>query len=246
MNDGTKDVAKHCANCGALVIARFCSECGQEQANLFPTVTTWFRELLSEAFTLEGKLPRTLRALAWPPGQLTRQWYAGRRTAFVSPLRLYLASALFFFFSWRIAPWSATLVDVSEGLDRSAESLTEILPAVLILFLVPLLAALVHVAARLVGPFVVPVVLALHTHAVMFFWIVLTIPFRMIFGRGWDLVGALTLLIVSVVYLGGAIVRVYGIGWMSATLRTVVVLALYALIAGMTVYGMLIYALPAG
>ena len=46
---------------------------------------------------VEGRLPQTLATLAIP-GKLTQEWLGGRRSRFVSPLRLYLLTAIPFFF----------------------------------------------------------------------------------------------------------------------------------------------------
>lgn len=42
-------------------------------------------------------MPRTIRALLWPPGKLTSEWWNGRRSSYVNPLRLYLLMAIPFF-----------------------------------------------------------------------------------------------------------------------------------------------------
>ena len=246
--DGMEDVneTRQCPNCGVAGAARFCSACGQERGNLFPSIGSWFRELLSESFAIEGKLPRTVRALVWPPGQLTREWYDGRRARYVSPLRLYLSAGLLFFFSWRLTPWSVAMVDFAEGLGKSAEGLVEIMPAVMILFLVPIFGALVHIMTSMSAPFVGDVVLALHTHTVLFLWIALTVPLRMTFGHGWDIVGTPAALAILTLYLCGALVRVHGLAWGPALARTLVVLLIYSGLACTTIGVILLYMLPTG
>jgi hypothetical protein len=54
-------------------------------------------DLLGEIFSLDSKLLRTLRPLLMQPGALTRDYLAGRRVRFVSPLKIYLIAALLFF-----------------------------------------------------------------------------------------------------------------------------------------------------
>ena len=87
-----------CPNCGATAPDRFCPTCGQRQADdLVPTLGEWIAETADELLLVEARLPRTIRALFWPPGHLTREWRRGRRASYVTPLRLYLLAAVPFF-----------------------------------------------------------------------------------------------------------------------------------------------------
>jgi len=57
-------------------------------------------EVFDELFAIDARLPRSLRKLAWPPGELTLEWRRGRRAQYVSPLRMYLAAAFLLFLAW--------------------------------------------------------------------------------------------------------------------------------------------------
>ena len=90
-----------CLNCGdALDLpaprspARFCPRCGQE-TNLKPPTLPEFAQQFGGAYiATEGALWRTLKLLLFKPGELTRQYLAGRRKHYVLPLRLYLSISL--------------------------------------------------------------------------------------------------------------------------------------------------------
>lgn len=79
-----------CANCGTVLSARYCGECGQDSTL---ALRPW-RDLLAEwsdaVIGVETRTGRTLRALLLEPGRLTEEFAAGRRAAWIHPLRLYL------------------------------------------------------------------------------------------------------------------------------------------------------------
>jgi hypothetical protein len=67
-------------------------------------------EGIHDQLSLGAEFPRTLAALLFRPGLLTREYLAGRIMRYVPPLRLYLVASLAFFF---ILSWS---VDLEESL----------------------------------------------------------------------------------------------------------------------------------
>lgn len=92
-------MAEHgsCLNCGEALVGKFCHHCGQEDLPLHPSLRQLASELLGEFFSFDSRLLRTLRPLLTRPGELTREYLAGRRIRFVSPLKTYLIAALIFF-----------------------------------------------------------------------------------------------------------------------------------------------------
>ncbi len=94
----------NCLNCGAALGGPFCSQCGQRAVPPDPSV----RELVGEAFAelsgWDGKFAETIRSLIRRPGELTRQFIAGRRLSQISPVRLYLTMSLVYFVAAAAAP----------------------------------------------------------------------------------------------------------------------------------------------
>lgn len=78
-----------CLNCGTALIGSYCHECGQA-AHVHRTIGAFFHDLLHGVFHFEGKVWRTIPLLIWHPGQLTREYIAGRRASYVSPIALFL------------------------------------------------------------------------------------------------------------------------------------------------------------
>src|SRR5262245_2906694 len=86
-----------CPNCSTPVTGRFCPNCGQRQGVTHTSIARVIRDVLEEQFSLDAPLPRTLVALFFRPGLLTREYMSLRIARYVPPLRLYLACSVIFF-----------------------------------------------------------------------------------------------------------------------------------------------------
>jgi len=104
-----------CPNCGKTFDPefKFCPYCGQE--NKEPTLK--FKDLLSEFFSanfnLDSKFIQTLKVLLLFPGRLTREILQGKRTKYVTPIRLYLLISLVYFFVISFSQKDNTLVSLN-------------------------------------------------------------------------------------------------------------------------------------
>lgn len=87
-----------CLNCGTLIEQRFCPACGQLGADFQRPVFSLVSSSLADMFALDGRLWRTLPALLFRPGWVTRQYIEGKRARFVPPFRLFLLASVIFFF----------------------------------------------------------------------------------------------------------------------------------------------------
>jgi Protein of unknown function (DUF3667) len=86
-----------CDNCGASVAGRYCGTCGQRLEP--PVHSLWhFTQVAAEDLThADSRLWRTLWALLFKPGFLTREFLQGRRARYLPPVRLYLVVSVLFF-----------------------------------------------------------------------------------------------------------------------------------------------------
>ena len=92
-----------CADCGAEVTGRFCSNCGQP-AHVHRTLLHLGEELLHGVMHFDGRFWRTLPLLILNPGRLTREWVQGKRTRYVSPLAMFLFILFVMFFALSFMP----------------------------------------------------------------------------------------------------------------------------------------------
>lgn len=112
-----------CLNCGAPLSSprpRFCSACGQETNFKPPTLGEFLQQFGGAYFSTEGALWRTLKLLLLKPGELTRQYLAGRRKHYVLPLRLYLTISVVVLLLLRLV----ATVNIEEGQDKVAAPAT--------------------------------------------------------------------------------------------------------------------------
>ena len=82
-----------CPSCGAPKLGPYCANCGERFLSPadFDLRHFLLHDLPHDVWHVDGKLKRTLRALFVKPGLLAAEYTAGRRVAYVAPLRLYLA-----------------------------------------------------------------------------------------------------------------------------------------------------------
>ncbi len=108
-----------CLNCGATLATprpRFCGSCGQETNLKPPTLGEFLQQFGGAYFSTEGALWRTLRLLLTQPGELTRQYLAGRRKHYVLPLRLYLTISVIVLLLLRLV----ATINIDDGRDKAA------------------------------------------------------------------------------------------------------------------------------
>ncbi len=84
-----------CKNCHTPLSGPFCHQCGQPAKSIIRFFGSLIHELLEDIINLDSRAARTLVALLFRPGFLTREYVSGRRFSYVPPLRLFLITSLF-------------------------------------------------------------------------------------------------------------------------------------------------------
>ena len=90
-------VAPRCDNCGASVAGRYCGNCGQRLEPPVHSLWHFLTVAMEDVTHADSRLWRTLWALLFKPGFLTRQFLDGRRASYLPPVRLYLVLSVVFF-----------------------------------------------------------------------------------------------------------------------------------------------------
>jgi len=115
-------MAEACENCGEIVVGAYCHACGQKRIS---EKDRRLGHLLGQAFAvvtdLDGRFLRTLRALVFQPGRLSRDYIDGRRKQWIAPMGLFLlANALFFVLPSGITDFNLPLRNQLQGQPHSA------------------------------------------------------------------------------------------------------------------------------
>jgi hypothetical protein len=102
-----------CANCSSVFDKEynFCPYCGQENRDLKLSFKHVVSDFLSGLFNVDNKLFVTLKLLLFKPAFLTREYVEGKRTKYISPVRLYLFISLVYFFIISFTT-SSNIVDI--------------------------------------------------------------------------------------------------------------------------------------
>lgn len=82
-----------------------------------PTLGEFVQQFGGAYFSTEGALARTFKLLLLKPGELTRQYLAGRRKHFVLPLRLYLTVSVLVILLLRVAAGISVNVGLPSEID---------------------------------------------------------------------------------------------------------------------------------
>lgn len=115
----------NCANCGTRLTGVFCHACGQS-AHIHRSLLHMLEEALHGILHFDTKAWRTIPALIFRPGHLTKQYIEGKRTSFVSPLALFLflIFLMFFIFSYTTTGPNNALLNATNTREEIAKELS--------------------------------------------------------------------------------------------------------------------------
>lgn len=131
--------ARACANCGTPLLGPHCYRCGQPVDGLVRHFGSIMGDFLDTALNIDARVFRTLWPLLAKPGYLSKEYFAGRRVRYVSPVRLFVFLSIVTFFVaqliWTMDPGTvnfddrddietaATVADVEAARDEALKGL---------------------------------------------------------------------------------------------------------------------------
>jgi hypothetical protein len=125
-----------CLNCETVIEGRHCAQCGQASDVHVLSMKEVAGDVTHSLLHLDSRVWRTLRLLVRKPGELTREFIAGRHQLYIPPFRLYLAVSILYFALSALLPDSDLFsldasgdtviapvsIDVPEELKRELEA----------------------------------------------------------------------------------------------------------------------------
>lgn len=95
---GNETILGDCSNCGTPLLGPHCYHCGQPIQGLVRHFTSIIGDFLDSVLDFDARIFRTLWPLFARPGFLSREYFAGRRIRYVSPVRLFVFLSIVTFF----------------------------------------------------------------------------------------------------------------------------------------------------
>jgi len=88
-----------CKNCGhPLDLSdKFCPNCSQANSTKKLTLKDFFDEFFSSVISYDSQLLKTLVAMLWYPGKITKDYINGKRVSYTNPFRFLLSLAIVYF-----------------------------------------------------------------------------------------------------------------------------------------------------
>lgn len=87
-----------CGNCGVALLGPHCHACGQPVKGLVRHFSSIIGDALDTVFDFDTRIVRTIAPLFARPSYITREYFAGRRVRYVSPVRLFFFLCILVFF----------------------------------------------------------------------------------------------------------------------------------------------------
>lgn len=89
---------RRCGDCLAVVTGIYCAQCGQKQKSPVRHFRQLAGEFFNDVLNLDTRLLDTLKTLLFRPGRLSTEYFADRRTRYLSPIKLYFLLSIVAFF----------------------------------------------------------------------------------------------------------------------------------------------------
>ena len=120
--DAAGSPERACANCGTPLLGPHCYRCGQPVDGLVRHFGSIMGDFLDTVLNIDARVFRTLWPLLSKPAYLSKEYFAGRRVRYVSPVRLFVFLSIVTFFVaqvvWTMGPGTVNFDD-RDSIDKA-------------------------------------------------------------------------------------------------------------------------------
>lgn len=81
---------------------QYCPNCSQLNSTKKLAFNDFFNEFFAGIFAYDSRLYRTLGALMFKPGKISKDYIEGKRVRYANPYRFYLSASIIFFLVWSV------------------------------------------------------------------------------------------------------------------------------------------------
>lgn len=79
---------------------KYCPACGQLNSTKKLALDDFFNEFFAGILAYDSRFRRTIRALLFNPGKISKDYISGKRMRYANPFRFYLSASIIFFLIW--------------------------------------------------------------------------------------------------------------------------------------------------
>ncbi|WP_424494915.1 DUF3667 domain-containing protein [Salinimicrobium sp. GXAS 041] len=93
---------RECLNCFQPLdrSEKYCHYCGQLNSTKKLSFNDFFNEFFAGIFAYDSRIYRTVKALLFNPGKISKDYIEGKRQRYANPYRFYLSASIVFFIIW--------------------------------------------------------------------------------------------------------------------------------------------------
>ena len=104
---------------------QYCPNCSQLNSTKKLAFNDFFNEFFAGIFAYDSRLYRTLGALLFKPGKISKDYIEGKRVRYANPYRFYLSASIIFFLVWSV-PQDFENMETNGVLDPDERQVAEL------------------------------------------------------------------------------------------------------------------------
>jgi len=116
----------NCLNCEHPldVSDKYCPNCGQLNSTKKLSFTDFFEEFFANFFAYDSRFRRTLTAMLFHPGKISKDYIQGKRERYANPFRFYISVSIIFFIIWSFSNNIEDVGNIEKSISKDVQELS--------------------------------------------------------------------------------------------------------------------------